>query len=83
MPSVMAQPYHHLCKILVVGDPSVGKEDLLKKFEEDKHSESPFVSTIGEITITTRQPCFISICILPKLTQALSLHFIPSAINAV
>ncbi|KAK4312593.1 hypothetical protein Pmani_016003 [Petrolisthes manimaculis] len=43
----MARPYHHLFKILVVGDPSVDKEDLMKKFEEDKHSEDPFVSTIG------------------------------------
>lgn len=59
MPSVMAQPYHHLCKILVVGDPSVGQEYLLKRFEEDKHSESPFVSTIGEINNNATSSLFV------------------------
>ncbi|KAG7158912.1 Ras-related protein Rab-8B-like, partial [Homarus americanus] len=42
-----SRSYHHLFKILLVGDAGVGKCDLLAKFEEDKRQEEPFVSTIG------------------------------------
>ena len=50
----MAETYDFLFKLLLVGDPGVGKTCMLTRFSEDAFS-GDFISTLGELSCLTHQ----------------------------